>query len=151
MEIIRDPKQLKPAPAGGGVGQPPSPPNRPFAPGDPLDDGDGIWRIGRNDHFGAGLYHAGNNRVVGQRGEYYDHTPRPLGIQGLAQDMSKGFNVSKKGFNYSQGVREVDESTKQDQDKKWSEARSEARSKEKKAPQKPLKEGPPKPPAKKKV
>jgi len=125
MEIIRDPKQLKPAPAGGGVGQPPSPPNRPFAPGDPLDDGDGIWRIGRNDHFGAGLYHAGNNRVVGQRGEYYDHTPRPLGVQELAREFSGQFETGpKRGKTIKSKTKKV---------------------------MPPLKEGPPKPPAKKKV
>jgi len=136
MEVIKDVSQLKPAPASGGAGQPPTPPNRPFAPGDQSDYGDDIRRIGRNDHFGAGYYHAGNSRAVGQVGEYYDHRPRRSGVTGLARDMSKA-------FNYSQGVGKVDEGSKQDQDKKWSEA--------KKATQKPLKEGPPKPPAKKKV
>jgi hypothetical protein len=111
MEVIKDVSQLKPAPASGGAGQPPTPP---------------IRRIGRNDHFGAGFYHAGNSRTVGQVGEYYDHRPRPSGVTGAAYDLSKGFSASKKGLNYSQGTA-------------------------KRAPQKPLKEGPPKPPAKKKV
>lgn len=132
MEVIKDVKQLKPLTDAGGVGSPPPiKPPAPPVPGDPWgeDPRDNIRRIGgRNSQFNTGIYHAGNGRVIGG---YYDHTPKRTGIQGLARDFSTAF---------------VDESAPKRKTKKISPSQS-----MKESQSKPLKEGPPRPPAKKKV
>ncbi len=111
MEVIKDPKPLA---GGGGAGQPPKRPrtvNDADLPNDPMDY---VTRIGRNDHFAAGMDHGRG----GGPGPYYDfdYGAPQKGTKALQAQFGQAFDPKRafkpmpqvpdySGHDYKEGPR----------------------------------------------
>lgn len=115
MEVIKDTKDLKPLAGGGsGAGQPPKRPSTvgdADLPGDPMDY---VTRIGRNDHFAAGMDHGRG----GGPGPYYDfdYGAPQKGTKALQAQIGRAFDPKRafkpmpqvpdySGHDYKEGPR----------------------------------------------